>query len=48
LHKQWTVNMSYSALVDPAIPANGGPDDFLERQSLFLVPDQASERCDAR
>jgi hypothetical protein len=26
----------------------GGPDDFLETQSLFLGPDRASERCDAR
>jgi hypothetical protein len=54
--------MSYSAMVDPAIPAGGhtasgygredapgGPDDFLEtQQSLFLGPDRASERCDAR
>ena len=25
-----------------------GPDDFLETQSLFLGPDRASERWDAR
>jgi hypothetical protein len=53
--------MSYSVLVDPAIPAGGvtasgygredapgGPDDFLETQSLFLGPDRASERGGAR
>ena len=53
--------MSYSAMVERAIPAGGvtasgygredaptGPDDFLETQSLFLGPDRASERWDAR
>ena len=28
--------------------APGGPDDFLGTQSLFLGPDRASERCNAR
>ena len=53
--------MSYSAMVEHAIPAGGatasgygredaptGLDDFLDTQSLFLGPDRASERWDAR
>jgi hypothetical protein len=28
--------------------ALGGPEDFLETQSLFLGPHRGSERCDAR
>ena len=52
--------MSYSAMVDPAIPSGGlnasgyesenagGRDDFLKTQPLFLSPDWSSENRGAR